>query len=77
MATKFTTENPRYIAYTNNAFGRTEAGRTNRKAEAWHMAESATKEAATNRPGINHDAEIYDLGANNGQGGMTTRLKTK
>jgi len=74
---KFSVENPRYIAYTNNAFGRTEAGRSNRKAEAWSMAEAATKQAAADRPGINHDAEIFDKGANNGQGSLITRLKSR
>lgn len=74
MTTKFTAENPRYIAYTNNAFGTTEAGRTNRRAEAWAMAEAATKQAADARPGINHEAAIFDKAAGT-NGNMGYRFK--
>ena len=75
MATKFTTENPRYIAYTTNAFGTVEAGRTNRKAEAWAMANAATKQAAADRSGIDHTAAIFDK-ATGTSGSMSYALKT-
>lgn len=59
----YSAENPRYIAYTTNAFGTVESGRTNRKAEAWRLADAATKEAELSRAGINHTAAIFDRGA--------------
>lgn len=70
------TTEPRYIAYTSNAFGHTEAGRTNRKATAWTLARAATTQAKSERPNIDHTAEIFDKRANNGQGGTSFRVNT-
>lgn len=67
---KFSTENPRYTAYTENAFGNTEAGTRNTKAGAWALAKAAARAAAADRPGIDHTASVYDRGANSGRGGM-------
>ncbi|MET4106048.1 hypothetical protein [Hymenobacter sp. UYP22] len=70
---KFSAENPRYIAYTNSAYGYVEVGTANRKAEAWKLADDAVKQANIDNVFASH-AEIYDKAANNGQGGMSFRV---
>ena len=72
---KYTTENPRYTAYTTNVFGHDIAGDFNRRSDAWRAAINAAKDASIDRPGINHTAEIFDRAANDGRGGMVFRLK--
>ena len=70
---KYTTENPRYTAYSNSAFGYQEAGTSTTKAAAWKLARAAAKKRGAGTLCAVWP-EIHDAAANAGQGGFTFPL---